>query len=130
MSNLGRIFETKPQSSSPSDSNLPTSSGEGSMARLKGLWAGEGALSVADTSTAVAINVRRIFLVFLILMIVLVGSNLVSLMVSYWISDTFGDFQSRVDTMRVVIGAWTVFATLIVIVGIVYIVKVKRVTRL
>ena len=75
-----------------------------------------------------AINVRRIALVLILAMILSVGSVLLSLVISVFLTDEYGGVD--VSAARILLGCWLFLAAIITIVGLYYIIFDKRLSKL
>ena len=70
---------------------------------------------------AIAINVRRIFILLGVTLLITLGSTVLSLVVS-----TLG---FNLESARVAVYVWGTFAVIVVVAGLWYAIKVKRITR-
>ena len=70
---------------------------------------------------SIAINMRRIFIVFGLMVILTVGTSMVSL----WISIGDYDTESAVSTLKL----WVALAVIILIAGLIYAITQKRLSR-
>jgi DNA-directed RNA polymerase subunit RPC12/RpoP len=80
-----------------------------------------------DAQVATAINTRRIALALILAVVVSVGSALVSLMVSVFFIDSYG--YSDITGARVLLSVWLLFAIVIMVFGLYFIIFNKRLTR-
>jgi len=100
--------------------------------KIVDLWkppAGEADAAVQlKAQVSVAVNTRRIALVLILAVVVSVGSALVSLMVSVFFTDLNG--YSDMSGARALLSAWLLFAVVIMVFGLYFIIFNKRLSSL
>jgi hypothetical protein len=89
---------------------------------LQEVTAQEEPQKTPDPQVAIAVNVRRIFLVLVIGLVLIACSNIVGL----WIANADMSYEDE----KAMITAWGIISLLIVVFGLVYAIGMKRVTKL
>jgi DNA-directed RNA polymerase subunit RPC12/RpoP len=89
---------------------------------------GTDAIVQLRAQVSVAVNTRRIALVLILAVVLSVGTALVSLMASIYFTDE--NNITNINAVHALLSAWLLFAAVIMIAGLYYIVFNKRFTKL